>query len=91
MVLMYVAIIPGANLPGVLGGMVVQKIFFTVAGAFVYVYLFLSVPGSLDLQLPALHDHPVLILGLIAAAAMLLMVALVTADRRNQQPARTSH
>ena len=27
--LMYVAIIPGANLPGVLGGMVVQKIFFT--------------------------------------------------------------
>ena len=64
MLLMYVAIIPGANLPGVLGGMVVQKIFFTVAGAFVYVYLFLSVPGSLDLQLPALHDHPVLILGL---------------------------
>ena len=37
--LMYVAIIPGANLPGVLGGMVVQKIFFTLAGAFVYVYL----------------------------------------------------
>ena len=74
MLLMYVAIIPGANLPGVLGGMVVQKIFFTVAGAFVYVYLFLSVPGSLDLQLPALHDHPALILGLIAAAAMLLIV-----------------
>ena len=60
---MYVAIIPGANLPGVVGGMVVQKIFFTVAGAFVYLYLFLSVPGTLDLQLPALHDHPALILG----------------------------
>ena len=74
MLLMYVAIIPGANLPGVLGGMVVQKIFFTVAGAFVYVYLFPSVPGSLDLQLPTLHDHPVLILGLIAAAGMLLVV-----------------
>ena len=74
MLLMYVAIIPGANLPGVLGGMVVQKIFFTVAGAFVYVYLFLSVPGSLDLHLPALHDHPVLILGLIAGAAMLLVI-----------------
>ena len=29
MLLMFVAIIPGANLPGVLGGMVVQKIFFT--------------------------------------------------------------
>jgi uncharacterized membrane protein YbhN (UPF0104 family) len=72
--LMYVAIIPGANLPGVLGGMVVQKIFFTVAGAFVYVYLFASVPGTLDLQLPALHDHPVLILGLIAGAGMLLVI-----------------
>src|SRR3954468_19911005 len=72
--LMYVAIIPGASLPGVLGGMVVQKIFFTVAGAFVYVYLFASVPGTLDLQLPALHDHPVLILGLIAGAGMLLVI-----------------
>jgi uncharacterized membrane protein YbhN (UPF0104 family) len=72
--LMFVAIIPGANLPGVLGGMVVQKIFFTVAGTFVYLYLFLSVPGSLDLQLPALADHPVLILGLIAGAGMLLIV-----------------
>ena len=72
--LMYVAIIRGANLPGVLGGMVVQKIFFTVAGTFVYAYLFLSVPGSFDLQLPALHDHPVLILALVAGAGMLLFV-----------------
>ena len=72
--LMFVAIIPGANFPGVLGGMVVQKIFFTVAGAFVYAYLFLSVPGSLDLQLPALHDHPVLILAILAGAGMLLLI-----------------
>jgi len=72
--LMYVAIIHGANLPGVLGGMVVQKIFFTVAGAFVYLYLFLSVPGSFDISLPALHDHPVLILGCIAGAALLLVI-----------------
>jgi uncharacterized membrane protein YbhN (UPF0104 family) len=74
MVLMYVAIIPGANLPGVLGGMVVQKIFFTFAGAFVYVYLFASVPGTFDLQLPTLSDHPLLALGLAAGAAMLLVV-----------------
>jgi uncharacterized membrane protein YbhN (UPF0104 family) len=72
--LMFVAIIPGANLPGVLGGMVVQKIFFTVAGAFVYAYLFLSVPGSFDLQLPALHDHPVLVLAIVAGAGMLLLI-----------------
>jgi uncharacterized membrane protein YbhN (UPF0104 family) len=58
----------------VLGGMVVQKIFFTVAGTFVYVYLFLSVPGSFDLQLPTLSDHPVLILALVAGAGLLLVI-----------------
>src|SRR5215203_4959869 len=74
MLLMFVAVIPGANLPGVLGGMVVQKIFFSVAGAFVYVYLFLSVLGAFYLQLPALHDHPLLVLAIVAGAGMLLLV-----------------
>jgi uncharacterized membrane protein YbhN (UPF0104 family) len=72
--LMFVALIPGANFPGVLGGMAVQKIFFTVAGAFVYVYLFASVEGSFELQLNALHDHPVLVGGLIAGALMLIVI-----------------
>ena len=76
MVLMFVAIIPGANLPGVLGGMVVQKVFFTVAGAFVYAYLFLSVPGSFELQLNGPHDHPVLF-GTVVVGAVLLIVILV--------------
>jgi uncharacterized membrane protein YbhN (UPF0104 family) len=74
MLLMFVAIIPGANFAGVLGGMVVQKIFFTVAGAFVYVYLFLSVPGSFELQLDALHDHPALFAASIGGAALLLVL-----------------
>ena len=76
MVLMFVAIIPGADLPGVLGGMVVQKIFFTVAGAFVYVYLFLSVPGSFELHLTGPHDHPVLF-GAVVVGAVLLIVMVV--------------
>jgi uncharacterized membrane protein YbhN (UPF0104 family) len=76
MVLMFVAIIPGANLPGVLGGMVVQKVFFTVAGAFVYAYLFLSVPGSFELQLNGPHDHP-LLFGTVVVGAVLLIVMLV--------------
>jgi hypothetical protein len=29
----------------VFAGWLVHKIFFTIAGAFVYLYLFLSVPG----------------------------------------------
>ena len=72
--LMFVAIIPRATFAGVLGGMVVQKIFFTVAGAFVYAYLFLSVEGSFELQLKALRDHPVLIGALIAGAVMLIVL-----------------
>jgi uncharacterized membrane protein YbhN (UPF0104 family) len=72
--LMYVAIIPGANLPGVLGGMVVQKIFFSLAGAFVYVYLIVSAPAALDLQLPTLQDHPAVFVALLVGAAMLLLI-----------------
>jgi uncharacterized membrane protein YbhN (UPF0104 family) len=72
--LMFVAIIPRATFAGVLGGMVVQKIFFTVAGAFVYAYLFLSVEGSFELQLSALDDHPVLFGAAIAGAVALVGV-----------------
>jgi uncharacterized membrane protein YbhN (UPF0104 family) len=76
MLLMYVAIIPGSNLAGVLGGMVVQKIFFTVVGAFVYVYLFASVAGTFERQLKLPHDHPVL-LGVAVFGAAFLLVLLI--------------
>jgi uncharacterized membrane protein YbhN (UPF0104 family) len=72
--LMYVALIRGANFPGVLGGMVVQKIFFTAAGTFVYLYLFLSVPGSFELQLGGIAAHPVLTVVILAGAGFLLFV-----------------
>jgi uncharacterized membrane protein YbhN (UPF0104 family) len=74
MLLMFVAIIPGANFAGVLGGMLVQKIFFTLAGAFVYVYLFASVPGTFERQFKLPHDHPVLMLGVIAGVALLIVI-----------------
>jgi uncharacterized membrane protein YbhN (UPF0104 family) len=72
--LMYVAIIPGANFPGVLGSMVVQKIFFTVAGTFVYLYLFLSVSGSFSLQLGWIEDHRALTVLIIVGGVMLIVV-----------------
>jgi len=74
MLLMFVALIPGAGLAGVLGGMVVQKIFFTVAGTFVYLYLFLSVAGSFELQLNLFHDHPALSVIILVGGALLLLV-----------------
>jgi uncharacterized membrane protein YbhN (UPF0104 family) len=76
MLLMYVAIIPGATLAGVLGGMVVQKIFFTLAGAFVYVYLFASVAGSFEVSLPALDDHPLVISGIVIGGVALIVILL---------------
>jgi uncharacterized membrane protein YbhN (UPF0104 family) len=72
--LMFVAIIPHANLPGILGAMVVQKIFFTVIGTLVYLYLFLSVPGSFELQLGQPHDHPWMTALIILGGAFLLVV-----------------
>ena len=53
-----------------------QKIFFTVAGTFVYLYLFLSVPGSFDVNLGNLSEHPVVSI-LIAAGIVVLVVLLV--------------
>src|SRR5436190_5404379 len=74
MLLMFTAIIAGANLPGVIGAMLVQKIFFTVAGAFVYIYLFATVPGTWERQFKLPHDHPALILSLIAGGLVLIVV-----------------
>jgi uncharacterized membrane protein YbhN (UPF0104 family) len=81
MLLMYVAITPGANFAGVLGGMLVQKIFFTLVGAFVYVYLFATVPGTFERQFELPHDNPLLTLAL-AAGAVVLIVILVRIFRR---------
>ena len=46
MLLMFIAIIPGANLPGVLGGMLAEDLLHARRGVFVYGYPFASVPGA---------------------------------------------
>ncbi len=53
----FIAIIPGANFPNIFAGYLVEKIFFTVIGAFVYLYLFVSVPGSASIQLGNVTEH----------------------------------
>jgi uncharacterized membrane protein YbhN (UPF0104 family) len=72
MLLMFTAMIAGATFTAVLGGMVVQKIFFTVVGTFVYLYLFLSVAGSFELELDIVHDHPLLVPVLVVGAVVLI-------------------
>jgi uncharacterized membrane protein YbhN (UPF0104 family) len=72
--LMFVAIIPSATFPGAMAAYLVQKIFFTIAGTFVYLYLFLSVPGSFDQNLGNLTAYPVLTIALVAGGALLIVI-----------------
>ena len=58
LLLMFTTIIAGATFAGILGAYAVQKIFFTLIGAFVYLYLFLSVGGSFDIKFAFVHEHP---------------------------------
>jgi uncharacterized membrane protein YbhN (UPF0104 family) len=74
--LMFVAIIPAATFPGAIAAYLVQKIFYTLIGTFVYLYLFLSVPGSFDANLGNLSAHPV-VFAAIVAAVVVGIVALV--------------
>jgi uncharacterized membrane protein YbhN (UPF0104 family) len=73
MLFMFTAVIASATFPGIFAGYLVHKIFFTVAGAAVYLYLFLSVPGSFDIQLGGLRDHWLMAL-LIAGGTVMLLV-----------------
>jgi len=72
--LMFVAIIPACTFPGSIAAYLVQKIFFTIAGTFVYLYLFLSVPGSFSENLGNLTDHPVLALAIVGGVVFLLVL-----------------
>jgi glycosyltransferase 2 family protein len=80
MLLMYVAIVQGATFPGVLGGYVVQKIFYFVIGTLIYIYLFTAIAGSFEFQFgnekDALTNHPVLVLGIGAGGIFLIAILL---------------
>ena len=77
--LMYVAIVQGATFPGVLGGYVVQKIFYLVIGTLIYIYLF---SRSRLVRLPVRQregrdlEPPRATLGIIAGATFLIAILL---------------
>jgi uncharacterized membrane protein YbhN (UPF0104 family) len=70
--LMMSTMIVGATFAGILGGYAVEKIFFTISGAFVYLYLFLSVGGSFDIKFKFLKDHPVSLVIIVVGGAILI-------------------
>jgi uncharacterized membrane protein YbhN (UPF0104 family) len=72
--IMYVAIIPSCTIAGAIAAYLVQKIFYTVAGTFVYLYMFLSVPGAFDLSFGKEDRHPLVVLAIVAGAITLLVL-----------------
>jgi uncharacterized membrane protein YbhN (UPF0104 family) len=78
--LMFTAVVSGATFPGVLGGYVVQKIFYLIVGTLIYLYLFSAVAGSFDFQFgnewDAISGHPVLVLGIIAGGLFLVVLLM---------------
>jgi uncharacterized membrane protein YbhN (UPF0104 family) len=82
MLLMYTTIIVAATFAGVLAGMAVQKIFFTLIGTFCYLYLFLTVGGSFSLQLGFIADHVWASVILFVGVVMLLLLVARALRRR---------
>jgi uncharacterized membrane protein YbhN (UPF0104 family) len=76
MLLMFTTIIAGATFASILGAYAVEKIFWTLIGAFVYLYLFLSVSGSFDIKFNFVSKHPFSLLIMLLAAAYILYVLL---------------
>ena len=72
MMFIFLTFIPGSTFPGVFAGFLVQKIFFTLAGTFVYLYLFVSVPGSFDIVLGNVSDHPLSVAIILGGGGLLL-------------------
>jgi uncharacterized membrane protein YbhN (UPF0104 family) len=72
--LMYVAIIPSCTLGGAIAAYLVQKIFFVIAGALVYLYLFLSVPGSFNKSFGNEKHHPALFVFIALGAVVLIVI-----------------
>jgi uncharacterized membrane protein YbhN (UPF0104 family) len=72
--IMFVAIIPSATVGGSFAAYLVQKIFFTIIGTVVYLYLFLSVPGSFDANLGNISEHPVVTIVIVGGGGFLLVL-----------------
>ena len=72
--IMFVAIIPSATFGGSVAAFLVQKIFFTIAGTFVFLYMFLSVPGAFDLNFGRLTANPVATILIVAGIVVGIVI-----------------
>jgi uncharacterized membrane protein YbhN (UPF0104 family) len=76
MFIMLTTVIASATFAGMVGGFLVQKIFFTLAAIFVWLYLFLTVPGSFDISFEFIKDNPWAVVALFGAGGVVLFIAI---------------
>ncbi len=74
LLIMLLAIVPGSTFPGILAAYMVQKIFYTVVGGLIYLYLFLTVPGSFDASFGGIDEHPALVVAILAGGVLLIVL-----------------
>ena len=79
---MFVAIIPACTFAGAVAAYLVQKIFFTIAGTFVYLYLFLSVPGSFNESLGNISENPLTTIMIVVGGAFLIVSSAASSGSR---------
>ncbi len=68
--------IKNSTVAGVLGATVVENIFFAIMGAIVYLWLFLGVAGSFDVQLGWFSEHAVATLIILVAGGLLITIVV---------------
>jgi uncharacterized membrane protein YbhN (UPF0104 family) len=71
---MFVAIIPSCTIGGAIAVYVVHQIFYTLAATFVYLYMFLSVPGSFELNFGRETRNPGITLAILTGAVVLIVL-----------------
>jgi uncharacterized membrane protein YbhN (UPF0104 family) len=74
MLLMFTTLFAAATFPMMVSGIVVQKIPFSVFNIALYLYLFLSVPGSFSVKLGFLSDNTGLVVAVLAGGVFLVVV-----------------
>jgi uncharacterized membrane protein YbhN (UPF0104 family) len=72
--LIMLTVLIGITFAAVLGAYAVEKIFFTLAGIFVYLYLFLTVGGSFDISFDWVHVHPAATIVVFGGGALMIVL-----------------
>ena len=75
-VFMFVAIIPGATVAGVLGAAAVEKVFFGAVGVVLGVYLFVTVGGTFGRKFGFVSSHPWLTVLSLAVLVAIVVVGV---------------